>query len=354
MKFLPTRAPQARPQWRLRIVSAAIGGMLLGAPLWAQQEEPDAPPAAEQAQPPEQDEQREDRPRRQPDEQPQQAEQRGALGVLLGEADAEGVLVRGVARNSAAAEAGIRPGDRIASVNDQKVASPQDLSRSIERMNPGDQVTLGVIRDGRRMNVEATLVAQAELGLGQPEQPRRDQPQATAEERDANRAWLGVMLRDPQDGQEQEGAAVAQVYPSGPAARAGLRSGDVIIGLADQEVSNLDDLYEAMEGLEPNEEITVQVRRNGEEQELTARLASRADFVGDPQEFRGFRPPDEQEGRFDRFSNMPEHSLMLEQHRRLVTQHQRLEELLSNVLEEVKALREEVRRLQGNESPANE
>ena len=53
-------------------------------------------------------------------------------------------------------------GDTIVAVNGEKLVSENDLSRLIATYNPGDDVTLTVIRDGKEMDVDVTLGARPE------------------------------------------------------------------------------------------------------------------------------------------------------------------------------------------------
>lgn len=66
----------------------------------------------------------------------------------------DGVLVTSVADNSPASKAGIKAGDVITSVNGTDVTSPSDLRRRIQRLQDGDEFTLGVVRDKKALTVK--------------------------------------------------------------------------------------------------------------------------------------------------------------------------------------------------------
>ncbi|MGH7333167.1 MAG: trypsin-like peptidase domain-containing protein [Candidatus Rokuibacteriota bacterium] len=75
--------------------------------------------------------------------EPVTPEMAGQLGVT-----ATGVIVRRVTEGSAAAEAGLRPGDVITEANRQPVKSPEDLRRVVDAAQPGTPLLLLVQRDG--------------------------------------------------------------------------------------------------------------------------------------------------------------------------------------------------------------
>lgn len=85
----------------------------------------------------------------------------------------EGAIVVGVAENSPAAQAGIQPvykdrsgnfvlGDVIVAVNDDPIASNNDLYLALEQYSIGDQVTVTVKRDGRELDLPIRLSASAQ------------------------------------------------------------------------------------------------------------------------------------------------------------------------------------------------
>ena len=66
----------------------------------------------------------------------------------------DGVLVTSVADNSAARKAGIKAGDVITSFNGSDVTTPSDLRRRIQRLQDGDEFTLGIVRDKKALTLE--------------------------------------------------------------------------------------------------------------------------------------------------------------------------------------------------------
>lgn len=94
--------------------------------------------------------------------------QRGALGIgiqpvtpeiaaSLKLSDAKGVIVNAVTPNSAAAQAGLRQGDVITAFNGDPVEDGNNLRNRVARTQPGTEVKLTVIRDGKEQQLNAKL-----------------------------------------------------------------------------------------------------------------------------------------------------------------------------------------------------
>jgi S1-C subfamily serine protease len=87
-------------------------------------------------------------------------------------------------------------------------------------------------------------------------------------ETSGSRAMGNVFLGTIPDYAEEgvEGVPLSGVVKDGPAEQAGLEGGDVVVELAGQDLANIYDYVRALNGLQPGEETTVTVRRDGEEQ----------------------------------------------------------------------------------------
>jgi len=66
----------------------------------------------------------------------------------------DGVLVTSIADNSAASKAGIKAGDIITSFNGSDVTAPSDLRRRTQRLQDGDEFTVGVVRDKKSLTLK--------------------------------------------------------------------------------------------------------------------------------------------------------------------------------------------------------
>lgn len=86
------------------------------------------------------------------------------LGIGMGmERGAQGVTVRKVEPQSPAAAAGVRVGDLILSVDDERVTEGGELQQVLIKREVGDVVTLGILRDSARMEIEVELVKREDL-----------------------------------------------------------------------------------------------------------------------------------------------------------------------------------------------
>ena len=112
-----------------------------------------------------------------------------------------------------------------------------------------------------------------------------------------SRGWLGVTIQDvtPEIAKgfglkEDRGALVANVDPNGPAAKAGLQSGDIIVDFNGQPITGGRDLSMAVASTKAGSSPTVKVLRDGHDRSFTVTIAERPSDVGE-----NFKSPDGEE-----------------------------------------------------------
>ena len=87
------------------------------------------------------------------------------------------------------------------------------------------------------------------------------------------RAWLGVFAHPL-----EEGVVIAGLVPNGPAAKSGLKDGDLILSLDAEEVQSRRDLYLSLWRRGPGDRITLEVMRDNQARRLEVTGGDRADF----------------------------------------------------------------------------
>jgi S1-C subfamily serine protease len=108
------------------------------------------------------------------------------------------------------------------------------------------------------------------IGFAVPANRVREVLPALSRGQHIERAYLGVTSSPHPDGAEIQG-----VTPGSPAQSAGLRTGDVITGVDGQDVTEPEDVSQAIDQLEPGDEIEVEVSRGGDSRTVTVELAER-------------------------------------------------------------------------------
>jgi serine protease Do len=180
---------------------------------------------------------------------------RGRLGVTVQPVTSElaaslklakvaGALVNDVQPGSAAARADIRPGDAIVAINGQDVADSNSLRNRIAQLGPDAPVELTIVRNGTTRTVKATLEALPSNSTASA------RPTSPADERSAGLAVEPLTAqRARQMGLgDESGLIVTGVDPNGPAAEAGIRTGDVIRQVDGQALTTAADLRRALSG----------------------------------------------------------------------------------------------------------
>ena len=171
---------------------------------------------------------------------------RGLLGVNIytvtpdiaeayGVEETQGALVSQVMAGSSAEDAGIEAGDIIVSVNGESIKTANELRNSIGLLRAGDPVDLGLLRDGDGRTVTATL--------GE----RQQAIQVAAA--DIHRGLDGAEFQTLDESSDSyAGVLVTAVSRESAAFRAGLRVGDVIVGVNRETVRDIEEFQAAATG----------------------------------------------------------------------------------------------------------
>ncbi|HZT61093.1 MAG TPA: DegQ family serine endoprotease [Pyrinomonadaceae bacterium] len=195
------------------------------------------------------------------------------IAQSLGLRDVRGALVNEVRPDSPAAGAGVERGDVIVAFNGTPVRDSNSFRNLVAGTQPGTPVSFTVLRDGRELQLHATL---AELTL---DKPKGDDSDAAASATTNESGKLGVAvetltpeLASRMDLQrDARGLVVTSVNPDSPAADAGIKKGDLIQEVNRKPVSTREDLRAALanSGTRP---VLLLVSRDGQTIFLTVRL----------------------------------------------------------------------------------
>jgi serine protease Do len=154
-----------------------------------------------------------------------------------------GALVAGVEPGSPAAKAGLQSGDVVLSVNGKPIERSSELPPIIAAVKPGSQAQLEVWRAGRKQSVSVTV------GELQPERtasvgaPKRGGGDA----QDAGRLGLAVRPLTDAEQKQVKGQGLLVEEATGPAARAGIQPGDVVMAVNNTPVTSPEQLRSLVE-----------------------------------------------------------------------------------------------------------
>ncbi len=206
--------------------------------------------------------------------------ERGFLGITLqaldreladyfGQPDVTGVVVNSVLADSPAAVAGLRPGDIITDFGDISVEAEkeQDLGsfqRLVAAVDPGQKAMITILRGGKRWQKQVLIGSQPKLDAAEAESDLGIHVQEIT----ANLARDRRLDSD-------EGAFVVFVVRGSPAREAGLRVGDVIVAIEDEEIENLDDFRKQIERVTESRRFLITTRRGKETKYLLVKPGAR-------------------------------------------------------------------------------
>lgn len=214
------------------------------------------------------------------------------LGVVVkstgGEAKKDGLEVVRVEADSPAAKAGISAGDHIVALDGARTFESDDIGRGLEGLPPGSPLTVRVQRGGSSRDLRLVLGRNpaGTLALARPTPapagpppvplnptpaprtptpaPRPDGPARPA------RASLGLAVTP----RPQGGLRVDSVNAGGPAEKAGVAAGDLLLQVGADKVGTLDELRAALDKHAPGTTVVLKVERDGWAADLQVTLGA--------------------------------------------------------------------------------
>ncbi len=210
---------------------------------------------------------------------------RGRIGVQIGQVTkdvaesiglgkTQGALVTGVEAGSPAEKAGVEAGDIITRFDGKAIDKISDLPRMVGNTKPGNKSTVTVFRRGATKDLPIT-VAEIEpdekpgAATGERNAPAKPKASAAAQQ-------LGLAVVELTDAQKKElkvKGGVRVVSSADAAARAGLREGDIILGIANTEIAGMKDFDAVLAKVDKTKPINVLFRRGEWTQYLVIRPA---------------------------------------------------------------------------------
>ena len=193
---------------------------------------------------------------------------RGRIGVVIQEVTKEladsfglpkaaGALVNSVEKGGPADKAGIAPSDVIVKFDNKEIGSSNELPRIVAATRPGSKVSVQVWRKGERKDLQLTVGETPEERAAVKRQPGK-KPSGEA------LAKLGLTVSELSAEQRRElnvAGGVLVETADGIAARAGIRRGDVILAVGNQEVKSADDLNRFLASGDKSRTVALLVRR---------------------------------------------------------------------------------------------
>jgi len=189
----------------------------------------------------------------------------------LGLGKPAGALIRGVESGSPADKAGVEAGDIIVKLDGKAIDKHNDLPRLVGNIKPGTKSTVTVFRRGGTKDLVVTIAEVEPEKVAQRPAEREDKPKASAAAQ-----MLGLAVSELTDAQKKElklKGGVKVDTSTDAAARAGVREGDVIVAIANVEVSSVKEFDTAVSKIDRARPVNVLFRRGEWAQYAVIRLA---------------------------------------------------------------------------------
>lgn len=191
---------------------------------------------------------------------------RGWLGVVIqkitpeiaksfGLQESEGALVSDITEDGPAEKAGIKRGDVIVSFNGKAIKEMDTLPKLVGATEIGKKAKVGIIRDGKSLEVEVVIGELKDERLQASKKPEVEKDFGLVVQNITPEIAKHLNLKD------KRGVIVTDVQPGSPAQEGDIRSGDIIKEISRKPIKNLEDFKEAMKKVNIKEGAVLLIQR---------------------------------------------------------------------------------------------
>jgi serine protease Do len=197
------------------------------------------------------------------------------LGVMTEKSD-KGAKVTDVTDGSAAAKAGLKEGDIITKIGEDKVTGPDDLYKAVGKRKPTEKVMITYLRDGKQSTANTTLGKSEQVRVYSWNTPGGDELYKNAEPYNFSFSWNGDKPRlgiSAQDMEEGNGVKIIDIDDDdSPAAKAGLKEGDIITQVNGKAITSTEELKQGMHDLKKGDTVKITYKRNNQTQTVDVKF----------------------------------------------------------------------------------
>ena len=192
---------------------------------------------------------------------------RGWLGIAIqeltkdladsfGMKNTNGALIAGVEKNGPAEKGGLQAGDVIVKFDNKSIITSSDLPRAVAMTKPGKVAAVEILRKGAAKNLN--------IGVGEmPSDPSDVSTSSKAPAKtETNKIGLTLKELTPQQKKKLNGKnGLLVVDSSGAAAQAGIRRGDVVLGLNNSDLQSVEQFNRQINAIAAGKTVAILVQR---------------------------------------------------------------------------------------------
>jgi len=212
-------------------------------------------------------------------------ENKGEMGMTLGEANDDGVSIKNVETESAAAAAGLEKDDIITEINGEKIKSAAALMKTLEGKKAGEELDVKYLRNGEANRTTVTLKKSNNIFSFKGED---QEIKWEGGDNNWNFNWIednqnssmGVLL----GGITDEGVKIEGIIKNSGAEEVGLESGDIVTKIDGETVQSVAEIKAILKDKKAGDVVEVRYLRNETENTTNITLGSKKVMIRKPKD----------------------------------------------------------------------